>query len=605
MRYTLALGSLLLGLVLLLLGVGKATFLAGPTELSLQSDATQQASYAVIPAAELAKLPHKNRSLELERTEAVLAVGSLNDVVAWVVPLGYEMLTVNPDSRSLVSQSVPAETSSRDLGSVPVAQSDLWQEVKRGEAGSGLLFDSELAQDQALLIATSEEGKSIGAVLTVNLTLERKTQWAGPLLTAGGVFTVLGAILYIIFVDRDRRGLGPRRGQTGVFVGLRNTFRSSRLKVKKRAAGQDSRIAGRAVAAAGLMTVSALLLSGCAQYWPDFAAPDPLTKEQQGQNSVVPNNEQLSRIVHELVTVSDAADTELNSEILEERFTGDALAQRKANYQIRKADGDYAVVPPYLLPERIGYELIQDTDVWPRTIFLTLNSSKENPDLEAFIGSGEAGSAGAKITSSTLGVLMTQNDPHSNYQVSRIFALRGGIQMPQAAPAVEGTAVLDNVQSSLVVAPKDLAVYYADLLTKGGESEHIAIFNAEGDAVLGRGGMSWVKSEEERIANQEHKASFSVSVAPREMVPTALSTGAGGALVAISLVENRVTEAQGNTELPVGTVVKSVSDLSGNVKKIEQQVLHQLLFYVPKQGNTENAKIQLLGSASELIGANG
>ena len=593
MRYLLALGSLILGLAMLVIGISRITFWADSGYYSATTDAANKSAYAVISGSELAKIPSKRQAVSAGKADGVIAVGALHDIQAWAAAKGFTNITVDAQTKKLKFENVQA-TPEENLGDVSVADSDLWTQSISAQGNLDLKLNSSLTENQAIMVAAAD-GVALAEELEIRWFSDKKLPWVGPLLTLGALFTVLGIVLYIMFVENDRRRLGPRRGRRGPFIGIRNSFQKTRQKTVSPIYSKGA----KSMLAVGASAT--LLLSGCApEYWPVAVETEP-SQEQAAARSIL-TDAQLKRIIEQVVAVSDQADTNLDDEILHERFTGDALAQRASNYKIRKAVSDYAIVPPYLLPERLGYELLQDTESWPRAVFLTLNSSRENPDLEAFKNSPKDESP-VDNKAPSLGIFMTQTDPHSNYQVANVFALRGGIQLPEAAPVEEGTAALDNAIGNLQVAPSELAGRYADILVKGQGSEYAQIFNIEGDAVLGRGGESWVKSEQERIAGQDHKANFSVRAEATETKPIALSTGTGGALVAVSINEYRVTEAAEGSQLPVSAVVKSVSDLSGNVHKIEQKVMHQLLFYVPKRESVE--KIQLLGSTSELVGANG
>ncbi|MDO4241790.1 MAG: hypothetical protein Q4C71_04580, partial [Microbacteriaceae bacterium] len=427
---------------------------------------------------------------------------------------------------------------------------------------------------------------------------------------------ILGGALYLIFVDRDRRSLGPQRGKGGPLAGIRGAFKrkqkaapvykDKRKKLETRAEktvgekpAKTAKFAkpakktglGKRLAAVGLVTSATLVLSGCsADYWPQHKKESGPQQLQQQKTAPTVSAQQIERIVADIVKVSNEADKAKNAELLKSRFESDALAQRVANYKIRGAVADYAVVPPYILDQRLGYELIQQTSGWPRHVLVTVGSAAAPPTAEK-----------PAAAAASLGLLLVQKDAHTNFKVSQVFALRGGVQLPEAAAADIGTAVLDNAVKTLRVSPAELGKDYALALVQGKNGEAAKKFNVNADPIMAAGGASWVASEQSRGNNSEGKATYSVTAAPTETKPVAISTGKGGALVMLSINEFRKIAADDRSELPVGNVVKAIAGFEGKVKMLEQQVQHQLIFYVP--GANDQAKPELLGSSSELVGA--
>src|SRR5690606_12294 len=199
---------------------------------------------------------------------------------------------------------------------------------------------------------------------------------------------------------------------------------------------------------------------------------------------------QLSRIVQRVSELSNEADDGLNVDLLGERFTGDALAQRTANYTIRSAMPEYSVVPPRITDRELDYELVQSTESWPRTIFVTVESTSGSDDpADAVVEDPTAEDATdpeeteAPATSPSLALVLTQETPQQNYQVSRVLALRGGISMPQAAPAEQGTALLAHDIESLVAPPGEVGAQFAAVLQGGAEVPEAEAFDIEDDTL--------------------------------------------------------------------------------------------------------------------------
>lgn len=358
--------------------------------------------------------------------------------------------------------------------------------------------------------------------------------------------------------------------------------------------------------ATALAAAAALLtLTGCsADYWPTFKKNSSELVKFGGPDAAL-TQEQLSRIVRDIARDSNEADAQRNAQLLQNRFTSAAFRQREANYKIHSKEEGYSVALPHILDTFLGYELVQSTNQWPRSVFVALASSKDTVDPSVFDRSTSQ-DAPAELTqvsasgSPSLGLLLQQTTPQNNYKVERIVYLRSGITMPEATVTELGTAVLDNNISSLLLSPQEATQRYANILQNGLEAGDGQDFDMVDDPLLAIAGVNWRAREEERTQGQDARAKYSANLRLVD-APLALSTGAGGALVTATLHEDRITEAENNSELPVNKIIEAVSGLTGKKTKIVQQIEHQILLYVPSKGRGE--KIRLLGSASELIGA--
>ncbi|WP_025133777.1 hypothetical protein [Leucobacter sp. PH1c] len=666
MRYVLAIATLALSGVLLILGLGQRTFLAGPAEISFPVDTKSETAYAVIDGADFAKVPGQ-ANVVVKGENAFVATGATRDVRGWLEPFSHAELSVDtrgekllsaliapaitdaPASDAAASDAVAAEEAASDTGLDPRG-SDLWLEERViDEAGTGtetetLRVPVSLAADQSVLIA-SDGTQPVPKDVSLVWAQDRNTPWAGPLLVGGAVLALVGGVLYLLAVDHDRRGLGPRRGRKGPLQGIRNAFSrtpkgtaapttetaasaaagagsaagagapasgASSAEGASPAAGGDAAqrraeprrrgLRRAALPALGLTAVFAL--TGCsAGYWPQLEQPSPTAEAPAPTASAVapvPVTEgQLDRIVERVADTAAQGDDELDATVLAERFTGDALAQRTANYTIRAAQPDYAVVPPRLTDQALDYQLVQSTEGWPRTLFVTVASTAGGA---APAETADGADASAETAASpSLALLLTQEDPHQNYLVSRVIALRGGISMPQAAPAEDGTALLSNDIETLVLAPGKVGEAYAALLQNGKDAEQAALFDLDTDTLLDSYGKA--RAEEAQASSDAKGQTMKFSVAARQgdAKPVALSTGAGGALVATTVIEEQIVDADGGRYKPQAKdAVTALSGLTGEQDRLVQEVAHQMLFFVPSK--TAGTQIELLGVTSELVG---
>lgn len=627
MRYVLAIAALVISGVLLLLGVGQRTFLAGPTEISFPIDTKSETGYAMIDGAEFSKVVGQ-ANVVVQGSEAFVATATSRDIEGWLAPFPHAELSVDPNKKRILSALVAASSAAEDVEDMrPIDPrgSDLWLEARSiknqgtGTEKETLRVPVSLAPDQSVLIA-SNGVDPVPSEVSLVWVQDRTTPWAGPLLVGGAVFALLGGLLYLFAVDHDRRGLGPRRGRRGPLQGIRNTISKPKGRAGKKAdtvtpsadpstppqttqqttmqATQRSRKLRRVAIPALGLTV-ALGLSGCsASYWPDFS-PAPTTeapaKDTQTALPPVPVTEgQMDRIVDQVSDVAGIGDDTLDAAELEARFTGDALAQRSANYKIRKALPEYGVVPPRITKDRLDYELVQSTDSWPRTMFVTVASEVS--------GAGDDQAEGEEENNSpSLAMILTQQTPQENYLVSHVVALRGGISMPQAAPAEDGTALLSNDSETLVLSPNQVGEAFASLLQNGPDSEDAEAFDLTTDTLLDNYGAARAQKAQTESDAKDQTMKFSVQARQGDEAPVALSTGVGGALVATTVIEEQIVDAAGGRFKPQAAgAVTALSGLEGEQDRLVQEVAHQLLFFVPSKSG--NSKIELLGVTSELVG---
>jgi hypothetical protein len=306
--------------------------------------------------------------------------------------------------------------------------------------------------------------------------------------------------------------------------------------------------------------------------------------------------------VERVAAVATAADDDLDAEKLAERFTGDALAQRTANYTIRAEMPDYGVVPPRLTDEELDYELVQSTESWPRTLFVTIASTSGKADAagdpEPTEGE-DSGETETRAASPSLALILTQETAQQNYLVSRVIALRGGISMPQAAPAEEGTALLANDLESLMLPPGEVGAAFATVLQDGADAPEGESFALEGDSLLENYGKARAEKSQQQSDTDDQDLVFTVTARQGDERTVALSTGVGGALVATTVIEEQIVEG-GRYKPQAQDAVTALSGLEGEQERLVQEVAHQLLFFVPSK--TDGSKIQLLGVTSELVG---
>lgn len=673
MRFVLAISALVLSGILLILGIGQVTFLAGPRAITYSETFESANGLAVIDAAQFDAETGQSNVVVSGET-AFVAVGKTRDVDAWVAP--FDHLRVESDSQAATLQiaevRADAEASAAYAESIGAEEgepfsvpspfgSDLWLEQRgidpeledeqasdeesNGDASLNrelVRLPVSLSEGQSVLVsvapqveaeqATADQAEGAQAEteqveepsqISIEWIQDRRTPWAGPLLVAGGVFALLGAVLYLLAVDHDRKGLGPRRGRRGPLLGIRNIFKRSPKTTSSTQTPNGgngaphselrrelrSRQAPRLLGLTALGLAGALALSGCApSYWPDFSQEEITAEESEQESEPTANlapvpvtQTQVDRIIADIADLAAVADDELDASGLDARFTGDALTQREANYKIRSAVSDYEVVVPRITEKQLGYQLVQSTEGWPRTVFVVVSSESLAPAEESDDESDE--SASEADAAPSLALIMTQAAPHEKFLVSRAIALRGGITMPEAAPAEEGTALLADDLQTLTLTPAEVGPAYAAILTGGTGVEEAEFFDLEGDSLIERSGAAWVAQSKEAASAAGQGIVYSVSAEQSDSPLVSMSTGVGGALVATTVLETRVEapEEGGRWRPTVPKSLSALSGLEGQQEQLVSTVAHQLLFFVPSKSSGE--PIQLLGYTSDLVAA--
>ncbi|WP_239684029.1 hypothetical protein [Leucobacter musarum] len=241
MRHAVAIAVLVVSGVLILLGLGQRTFLAGPAEISFPVDTQSESPFAVVNGSEFTKLPGQ-ANVVVSGQDAFVATAMTRDVEAWVDAFPHAELSVDQRSQRLLSALIPAAVSDAptagtddaastepDSAGLDPRGSDLWLESRSiDDAGNGtenetLRVPVALAKDQSVIIATNGTDP-IPSELSLVWVQDRSTPLAGPFLAGGALLAIVGAVLYLLAVDHDRRGLGPRRGRRGPLQGIRNAF---------------------------------------------------------------------------------------------------------------------------------------------------------------------------------------------------------------------------------------------------------------------------------------------------------------------------------------------------------------------------------------------
>ena len=103
MRFVLAIVSFVLAAVLIGLGIGQRTFLAGPDEVTASTTETSETPVVVIDGAALNAYA-QSQTVKIDGAPTISAAyGKTNDVLAWVGDASYTLISYDAETGELVS----------------------------------------------------------------------------------------------------------------------------------------------------------------------------------------------------------------------------------------------------------------------------------------------------------------------------------------------------------------------------------------------------------------------------------------------------------------------------------------------------------------------
>ena len=192
-RYWLPLVLVIVGSIVALCGVGTATIWKPSSRVvtSLPTAASKQTMAITRPGMfELYDSPTK--ITVSGQGKVALAIGRSTDVTAWAADQNYVEVTGQKDQDTLLTEPHPGKGKARQPGEA--AGKDMW--VKYKEVKGGPITEIwDRSEGAWSLIAWSEEGN---VQLTLQWTQVVSTPWFWPLLIAGLLLVLIGAVVAIV-----------------------------------------------------------------------------------------------------------------------------------------------------------------------------------------------------------------------------------------------------------------------------------------------------------------------------------------------------------------------------------------------------------------------
>jgi len=597
-RFVWAVVAFIIAAVMIGAGIAQRTVFHGPSESSETLQTQGTTAFTLIDGSVLNALPG-SQTLHIAGDGKVFAsYGRTADVKAWLSDTSYTAITLDAQGKpqsTTVAPTVQASGASApsDATRNPVG-SDLW--LDEFEQDGSLATTLQLPSTMSVLVASDGSAPAPSNV-TVTWPLNDSTPWAGPLIIGGALVLLAGVVLYVLGIRHVRRSRRPRR--KGLPLPVTEPIAVAGADEAKgvisaspdgRARGRRSLGAGRrALVAVPVIGLSALMFAGCsAEAWPQFAgapssSPSPTVIVPDGQFPPAVTEAQAQRIIARLSATVAQADASLDSAAAETRLSGPALAERKTNYALRKAIPARAALPA-IPAEPVKIVLPQTIGGWPRSVMAVVESQDATP--------------------STTIMMMTQNDPWSEYRASYVGNLEASTSLPEVAASYVGATQVPPDSSFLVMAPDKVAAAYADMINNGDKSASWAKFDTTDDLLLPAIEDNKRKRTDELNQTGQGTAQISFSATAGPATPIALATQDTGAIVAVNVYESdtaKPTNKDAVIKLDNNPAVKALTGVEQSATGFTTTYSDQIFFYVPAQGS--NDKIRLLGYQSNLLEA--
>ncbi len=577
-------------------GIAQRTVFQGPSEATETIQTDGSTAYTLIDGAVLGSLPGAQSLRVAGDGEVFVSYGRTADMRAWLADVPYTAVTLgaeNAVATGLVRASTTSPAAAATAARTP-AGSDLWLDEFQ-QTGS-LATTLQLPADMSVLVA-SDGTAPAPSDITLTWPIDNSTPWAGPLIAGGAVALLAGIVLYLLGIRHVRRSRRPRRKGLPLPVtepiSIADADAAEKGVISSSPDARGRRPWGprrRALIAVPALGLSAALFAGCsADAWPQLAAsespsPTPTVIVPEGQFPPVVTESQAESIVSRIATTVGQADAALDVAMAETRLTGPALAERKTNYSLRAALPDRPALPA-IPAEPVQIILPQTTGGWPRTVMTVV----------------ESGDTAAPTTSI---MMMTQDDPWSEYRVSYIGNLEASTNLPELAAPYVGATQVPPDSSFLVMAPDEVAAAYADLINNGQNSASWALFDTANDLLLPAIEDNKRKRTDELNQTGQGTAEISFAASAGPASPIALATLDTGAIVAVNVYESdtaKPTNADAVIKLDNNPAVKALTGVDQSATGFTTTYSDQIFFYVPSQGSDD--KIRLLGYRSSLLEA--
>lgn len=613
MRFVWAVVAFVLAAVLIATGIAQRTIFLGPKDVTAELSVKAPQAYTLIDSAVLRAHPGEQTLVAHGDGTIFVAQARTADLQAWLSDTSFNRITLGKDGKTSVKVVEPTvePADPRATGRNP-AGSDLWLDSTSDK--KSLIERMQVPEGVSVLVAS--DGKADApAELTLKWPLDTATPWAGPLMVAGGIFLLLGLVLYVLAIRHSRRGRGPRRKAPPPLPHTEPIDVAGRAEIEHAEAGSPDRPAEsgsddeagskatsgdaarerraarprrRALLLLPAVGVTAALLTGCTpDIWPQAAtSPTPSPTETQaveaGQQAPAVTEAQAARILEGISATLADADKNLDVTKAETRLEGAALDARKTAYSVRKTVSDFAL-PATIPADKIKILVPQAYDSWPRTVLMLVEHGTDE-----------------KVA--PLIMTMTQSDPWSNYKISSVAEMQAAAKLPNMAPAWLGAKLTPPDSPFLATEPAKLAAEFANVIDQGDKSEFYDTFDKTALAFaksIQDSRAALQKALKDANADTTSSLTFAANAGPEK--PVSMSSIDSGAIVAVTVNDSQTikpTSADAVIKLDKNPSAKALTGVDQSATGFVSVYGVQLFFAVPAQGSED--KITLLAASQQL-----
>lgn len=521
-----------------------------------------------------------------ETAAIAAAYGRTADVLAWVGPATYTLVTFDTELGELVTETVRGSETA-----VPALYGgDLWYGDYTGEGELGLTIN---VPPTVSLVMVSDGVLPAPQTFSVTWPLDSSTPFSTMLILGGVASLIIGLLFLLWALLHMRRQRGPRR-KTPKMPKVPKPSRYRPASGRSIGGRPKGRRAVQRVALVPVLLTTALALGACTSGSVMMSSATPAPTPTQGSTTpaVALTENQLDRIVSRVGATVSQADEAIDASLASTRLAGPALELREASYAIRNDEAEFAiapVIPPGAVQVTLPQRLPEEGSTWPRSVFAIVQAPPVVDD------------EGVETSTPPMALVLVQADPRSQYKVHYAITvtLAEDATRPEVAPASIGTPVLQSDTPLLAVSPADVAAGYSDVLLRGAESESFDLFQVEGDTLLEQIGAE-AKSARRSALPETATIAFAGAVGDSDIV--SFVTNDGGALVALYLTETEtVTPTQAGAAINAPAPVAALSGKTQSTRGISASYGIQVLFYVPPFGSDD--QVVLLGYTQGLISA--
>jgi len=639
-RFVWAVAAFVLATVLIGAGIAQRTIFEGPSSDQVSVKVDEPAPFVLLDGDVLREHPGAQTLLVHGDGDIFAAYGRTADMEAWLADSDYNHVSVTKNGKldvELVTASTDdADAESGDGGETPApsetpaAEGTAQATDGRNPAGSDLWLDSFSEKDSLIadnmqlpdgvsMLIAYDGTKDAPTDISVSWPLDNSKPLTGPLVTSGVVVLLIGLVLYALGIRHQRRGRGPRRKGPGPLpvtepIDLAELPAADRAAIEEKAdaapeasetpesedgesvnapktelrAAHPSR--RRWAFALPALAVTAVLATGCtADSWPQFGSssptpsPTPTVIAPENQKPPAVTEAQAKRIIEQISSTLEEADTSMDIELAKTRLDGAALAARTTDYALRTAIPE-SPVPAAIPTDDVEVVLPEATDRWPRTVLLLTKSTGDD-------------------TVPPVILTMTQQDPWSNYKITDIAEMLADTKLPEVVAPWLGTSLVPADSAFLSMAPAKVAEAFADVVDANEQSASYGSFD---DVALAY--AKSIRDSRQAIVqnladnNAATTSQTAFDIVPSDSAPVSMTTLDSGAIVAVTLIESETvtpTSSEAVIRFENNPEAKALTGATESAKGITTKYEFQLFFAVPAQGSTE--QVHMLAARQNLL----